>query len=114
MGIKALNEDRGFQVGVATEVDDLADGVNARVGAPAGVHARSLAGEFGKSLFERRLHGPQTRLSLPAMEVGAVVADEDLEVAHRRLDPMLAVPRKGRECFRGLVFTDSCSRSRSD
>ena len=63
------------------EVDDLADGVNAGVGAAAGVDADRLPRQRGDGGFQRLLHGAKAGLRLPAVEVGAVVA-ESAELAH--------------------------------
>jgi hypothetical protein len=73
-GVDGAKEDGGGQGRVGAEVDDLADGVDAGVGAAAGVDPDALlAGQVGDGLFEGLLHGAQARLSLPAVEVGAVV-----------------------------------------
>ena len=70
------------------EVDDLADGVDAGVGPAAGIDAdRSLAGQLGDGLFERLLHGAKAGLRLPAVEVGAVVAEDEPDVSHRTIEP---------------------------
>jgi hypothetical protein len=68
----------------AAEVDDLADGVDAGVGAAAGVDAQALAGEALNGFLQHLLHGAQPRLHLPAVEVGAVVAQRQSEVPHVR------------------------------
>ena len=69
---------------VGVEVGDLADGVDAGVGAAAGVNAHLLgAGELPQRGFERLLHGAETGLRLPAVEVGAVVAEGEFEVTHK-------------------------------
>ena len=61
---------------VGVEVDDLADGVDAGVGAAAGVDADACSPvERGEGGFQRLLHGAEAGLRLPAVEVGAVVAE---------------------------------------
>src|SRR5438046_2717755 len=66
------------------EVDDLADGVHAGIGAAAGVGANSLARQLGNGGFERFLDGAEVELRLPAEEVCAVVAKGELDIPHGR------------------------------
>ena len=82
MGVDRPQQTFGGELRVGVEVDDLADGVDAGIGSAAGVDADALlAGELGDGLFERLLHGAVAGLRLPAVEVGAVVAEGELEVA---------------------------------
>src|SRR5207249_2048750 len=64
------------------EVDDLADGMNASVGAAAGIDAAALAGQGGEGLLQRLLDGTAAGLGLPAVEVGTVVAQNQFDVPH--------------------------------
>ena len=70
------------------EIDDLADRVNAGVGAAAGVDADWLPRQLWQGGFQRFLHGAKAGLRLPAVEVGAVVAQDEFEVAHENIDRM--------------------------
>jgi hypothetical protein len=55
--------------------------MNAGIGAAAGGNVRSLADDFLKRLFERRLQCSVPGLNLPARVVGAVVGDRQFERA---------------------------------
>src|SRR5713101_8968511 len=82
MCIQGSNQHIRRMVSRRVKVDDLADGMNAGVGSAAGVGMDSFAGEFGDGGFQSLLHGSKPRLGLPAEEVGAVVAQGQLNVAH--------------------------------
>ncbi len=73
MGVERTHDHVSCQVRFDVEVDDLADGVNAGVGAAAGVDANALLGQRENGVFERFLHGAEAGLRLPAVKVGAVV-----------------------------------------
>ena len=109
MSIQSSNEYVGGMLGCCVEVNDLADRVNAGVGSPAGVGMRSLTGERRNGGFQSLLNGSKPRLCLPAEEVGAIVAQGQLNVAHRtaqdssfhppRQDPLRQMVRKSPEMF---------------
>ena len=64
---------------------DLADGVDAGVGAATGVAADPLvAGDCGDAGFQRLLHRAVPRLRLPPAEIGAVIGQGEFDVAHDR------------------------------
>ena len=50
---------------------------------PLAVVAAAHAGQLLEGLLEDLLNGPQSRLALPAVEVGAVVGEGQLDVPHR-------------------------------
>ena len=62
---------------------DCAEGVNARVGPTAGVGGSRRAGQLVQRILEHLLNRSQTRLALPAVKVGAVVGECELDVPHR-------------------------------
>ena len=65
------------------EVDDLAERVHAGVGSAAGVGRRLGRRQLADRFLQNLLHGAPVGLALPAGEVGAVVAQDELDVAHR-------------------------------
>src|SRR5688572_22080571 len=95
MSVDCAKEPGSGNVRRAEEVDDLGDGMNAGVGSSAGVRANPrLAGQAHQGSFQRFLHGPKSRLRLPTAEVGAIVAQDQLEVAHARSSgrPAVSLP----------------------
>ena len=79
---------------VCVEVSDLSAGVHAGVGAPRHGEAHRFAGaqQGGQGGRELPLDGAQTRLSRPAGEVGAVVAEVEADPQGRgRLHALLVV-----------------------
>src|SRR5260370_10849008 len=113
MSIQGSNQYIGRMLGCCVEVDDLADRVNTGVGSPAGIGMRSFTSERGDGGLEGFLHGSKPRLRLPAEEVGAIVAQGQLDVAHRtaqdssfhppRQDPLRQMVRKSPQM---LVFLE--------
>ena len=66
-------------------MDDLAQRHEPGVGAAAGVASAGLRPvSCSIAVFEYLLDGPLTGLTLPAVEVGAVVAEGQLDVPHGR------------------------------
>src|SRR4029077_20709517 len=63
------------------EAGPLAVGVHARVGPPRRAHEHALAGHVPDGVLQRRLNRALTGLPLPPREVGAVVLDDDAELA---------------------------------
>src|SRR6267143_28768 len=61
---------------------DLAKRVNARVGASGGVYNDVLLRQAPKHANDFPLNRRLVRLNLPAVEIGAVVRDGELEIAH--------------------------------
>src|SRR5262249_2303563 len=59
--------------------DDLTGRVHAGVRPPRGHHAAALAEHCGDGVFKNALNGAAIRLHLPAMVLGAVVFDAQLE-----------------------------------
>ena len=84
VGVERPQKHLGRQRRLGAEADDLAQGVNAGVGPPAGQHADSLAGHFGDGVFQRFLNGRLVGLDLPAGVGRAVVGDGEFEGAHCR------------------------------
>jgi hypothetical protein len=57
--------------------------MDAGIGSAAGIAADALlAGHRGDGLLQRLLHGAQPRLGLPTAELGAVVGEDEADVAH--------------------------------
>ena len=81
-GIQGALEFGGGEGGLRFEMGDLAEGVDAGIGAACAVDEdfflSDLAGGFGDGALDGRLGG----LDLPAVEGGAVVGDGEFEVAH--------------------------------
>jgi len=74
----------GGEGGVRFEMSDLAEGVDAGVGASGGVDGEVLGGEFAEDVNESALDGGLAGLDLPAAEVGAVVGEGEFDGAHER------------------------------
>ena len=72
------------------EVTHLTHRMHSRVGSAAGRAGRSGARELADRRFHAFLHGSKSRLLLPAMKLGAVVADRQLDVAHGWREEALA------------------------
>ncbi len=70
--------------GICEEMDDLAEGVDAGVSPATGVAVGDSAGELAEGVFEGLLDRAEAGLTLPAVEVGAVVGEGELEVPHER------------------------------
>ena len=81
-GVEGLGENRGGVKAGGEEVDDLTQGMNARIGPTAGVGRGQGAGQGRDRLFEHLLNGAAIGLALPAGEIRAVVGDHQLDVAH--------------------------------
>ncbi len=60
----------------------LRDGVHARVGAARSGHLHRPALDLRNHFFERALNGRQPRLHLPAVIIGAVVGNQNLDSPH--------------------------------
>ncbi len=73
---------RGGNGGRESEAGDLREGVNAGVCAAGALGKNALAGDPGDGVGEVSLHGGESRLDLPAMQVGAVVAEDRLPERH--------------------------------
>ena len=67
MGVERLDETAGGERSVGVEVGDLADGVNAGIGAATGVDAAAAAVRLGNGRFQRFLNRAEAGLSLPAV-----------------------------------------------
>ena len=81
-GVQGLDEDRSRVARCRVEVDDLAQGVHSGIGPAAGVGRRHGPRQLADRLLQHLLHRPPVGLALPAGEVGAVVAQEELDVPH--------------------------------
>ena len=64
--------------------------MNARVGAPGTLRQDLFAGDSSNSRGQRSLDGGGIRLYLPSQKVGAVVSENDFEIAH---EERLGIPR---------------------
>ena len=60
----------------------LPERVNACVGASRGVQLHVFLGDTPQHIHDLALNGGLVRLGLPAVEVRAVVGDDQLEIAH--------------------------------
>ena len=69
-------------------------GVNAGVGAPGAAHFDALADDGVDAVLQRSLHGSPAGLPLPAREVGAVVLDDEAQLAGRLVFGHRACPLK--------------------
>ncbi len=77
MGVDRAKELCGWDAHRAVEIDDLTKRVHSRVRPAAAVDAYfRFAGQHRKGRFERFLHGAIARLRLPALKIGAVVAQD--------------------------------------
>src|SRR5262249_15247224 len=81
----------GAQHGIAIEtanreeIGNLTQCMDSRVGAACGITSDAFfAGYLGNGGSERSLHGAKARLSLPAIEIAAVVGHGQLQVTHDR------------------------------
>ena len=76
----------GVRLGVALQVEmgDLAQCMDARIGAPGAEKRYLLAREFPDRVFKRLLHAEAVILALPADEVAAMEFDDDLVTRHGR------------------------------
>ena len=80
--VERLDEDLRRVARRREEMDDLAQGVDPGVGPAAGGGGRPGLGQLLDGRLERLLDGPQSRLALPAVEVGSVVGEGQLEIPH--------------------------------
>ena len=85
MGVDGVAHRVGGPVAAEVEMGDLAEGVDAGVGAPGALDHHRLAGEGADRLFEGLLHRRAIGLALPADERAAVILDGQLVAWHRRL-----------------------------
>ena len=67
-------------------------GVDAGVGATGSVDSEIFAGEFAEDVNESALNGGLAGLDLPAAEVGAVIGEGELDVAHERESSVVRLP----------------------
>src|SRR5438270_618869 len=70
-------------------MNNLPERVNSRIRPAAGGCDRADARQSFDGLLERLLHGPSTKLALPAMEVGSVVTKSQHDVPHEPIRPLL-------------------------
>lgn len=83
LGVDGLEQCVASETGRGVKVGDLADGVNAGIGAAAAIDANTLfLRDRGDGPFEHLLHRAAARLPLPAEELRAVVADDEPQIAH--------------------------------
>src|SRR5207302_6515538 len=82
VSIQRSNEYVGGMLGCCVEVDDLADRMNTGVGSAAGIGMDPFVGERRDGCLQGLLNSSKPRLALPAEEVGAIVAQDQLDVAH--------------------------------
>src|SRR5208337_423911 len=64
------------------EMNHLPERVDARVGPAAGGRRRPSLGQHKDGILERLLNGPEPGLALPAVEVSAIVTEDQLDVPH--------------------------------
>ena len=72
------------QGGVSFEMSDLAESVDAGIGASGGVDGERFAGELAEDIDKSALNGGLAGLDLPAVEVGSVVGESEFEGAHQQ------------------------------
>ena len=80
--VECPHEDLGRMPRRSEEMDDLPQGVDPGIGPAAGRRGRPGLGQALDRRLERLLNGPQPRLALPAVEIGAVVTEGQLDVPH--------------------------------
>ena len=64
------------------EMRSLAEGVDASVGATGAMYDDSFLRDFASGSVECALNCRETRLKLPAVEVGSVVGDREFDISH--------------------------------
>ncbi len=64
-------------------MSDLAQCVDASVGAARAVHDDSFLGDFARGVVDGALNRRDAGLELPAMKIGSVVGDCNFDISHR-------------------------------
>lgn len=78
MIVQCLAHAKRVAVGREVEVDDLAERMDAGIGAAGGLCRHRLTREAEDRLFQRLLHAHPIGLALPAAEGGSVVFERQL------------------------------------